>query len=256
MVSALIQKAQSIPVKVIVAGNPYHDQKAVAQEQGEFTGTKVQFKTAPARFEGAYVFDHAKYLIADQTAILGSSNLDYSGLGGGNREYDYQTSDPDVVTDLSDVFNADWAGQKADLGNLGPLVVSPGSQDALVSLIQNAKNLYIETEELGNDRPVLNAVAAAAQRGVQVELVLPSKSSAGDRRNAQEMASDGAQVRYLSQPYPHAKLIIADNRAFLGSQNISESSLDKNREVGIVLVGSPVDQLVQVFQRDFAAGVK
>ena len=58
-------------------------------------------------------------------------------------------------------------------------------------------------------------------------------------------------MRYLSQPYPHPKLIIADERAFLGSQNISVSSLDKNREVGILVTGSLVGQAEQWFERDF-----
>jgi len=219
----------------------------------------VQLKQAPAQFEQPYVFDHAKYVVVDPgqggKAILGSSNMDYSGLGGGNREYDYETTNPGVVANLSAIFDADWSGKSVQLDNPGPLVVSPGAEGALVNLIQGAKQrLYIESEELGNDRPVLNALASAARRGVQVEVVLPSNLSQGDRRNAQELVKARAQVRYLSQPYPHAKLIIADGQAFLGSQNISVSSLDKNREVGLLLTGSPVGQAVQWFERDFAKG--
>jgi len=225
LVSALVQKAQSgVNVRVIVAGNPYLDQKAVGQEQAEFAGTKVQFKQAPAQFEGRYVYDHAKYVVADDAdqggkAILGSSNMDYSGLGGGNREYDYETADPGVMATLAGIFDADWL-TKAVLDNPGPLVISPGSEIPLVNLIQGAKQrLYIESEGLGNDRPILNTVAAAARRGVQVEVVLPNKLSQGDRRNAEDLVKAGAQIRYLGQPYPHAKLILADDQMFLAEDS-------------------------------------
>jgi len=113
----------------------------------------------------------------------------------------------------------------------------------LVNLIQGARQkLYIESEELGDDRPALDAVAAAARRGVQVEMVLPSELSREDRRNTQELVNAGAKVKYLGRPYPHAKLIIADDRAFVGSQNISDSSLKKNREVGIIASGNIANQ--------------
>jgi len=87
----------------------------------------------------------------------------------------------------------------------------------------------------------------------KLALVLPSKLSQGDRRNAEALVKAGVQVRYLGQPYPHAKLIVADDQMFLGSQNISVSSLDKNREVGMLVSGSPVGQAEQRFEKDFEA---
>ena len=45
-----------------------------------------------------------------------------------------------------------------------------------------------------------------------------------------------AQAGYLSRPYPHAKLIIADCRGI--SDSISVGNLEKNREVGLVVEGS------------------
>ena len=65
----------------------------------------------------------------------------------------------------------------------------------------------------------------------------------------------GAQVVEVQSPYIHAKLIIADSKAFIGSQNFSTSSLDTNREVGIFLTGGPVNTLLHQFNQDFAAGV-
>lgn len=69
--------------------------------------------------------------------------------------------------------------------------------------------------------------------------------------HAEELVRAGAEVKYRGRPYPYAKLIIVDNQAFLGSQNISVSSLDRNRETGILFTGSPVDQAVRWFRQDF-----
>ena len=53
------------------------------------------------------------------------------------------------------------------------------------------------------------------------------------------MVDGGVQVRYSVALFMHAKLIVADGaRAFVGSQNFSATSLDQNRELGI-LVADP-----------------
>ncbi len=261
VVAALIADARrGVRVRAIVAGNPYRDAAAMSQEQAEFRGSGVAIKTAPARFEGRYVFDHAKYVVADpgqsdQAAILGSSNLDYSGLGGGSREYDWKTKSAAVVAALDAVFRADWGGTKAGKVPRRTLVVSPGAQPALLGLIDHARRrLWIESEEMGDVPQVLAAIEARARAGVQVEVVLPRSLSSTDRGNAAALKAAGAKVVLLDRPYPHAKLIVADDRVFLGSENFSRSSLDRNREVGIVLGGGPAGLAAAAFRKDFAAG--
>jgi phosphatidylserine/phosphatidylglycerophosphate/cardiolipin synthase-like enzyme len=46
-------------------------------------------------------------------------------------------------------------------------------------------------------------------------------------------------------------MIVGDRLAFIGSQNISWSSLNHNREVGIILRGQAVDTLRAQFNRDW-----
>lgn len=261
IVSALqADAARGVKVQVIVAGDPYHDTAAVTQERSAFAGSGVRFKTAPARFEAPYTFDHAKYLVVDpghpdQAAILGSSNLTYSGLGGGNREFDWETTAPATVSALNTVFHADWTNAPAGSGPRQTLVLSPGSQPALLALINSAKSrLWIETEEMSYVPSVLAAIEAKARAGVNVQVILPSNLYSTDRQNAQALAAAGAKVVLLSQPYPHAKLIIADNQAFIGSENFSDPSLNNNREVGIMIGSTATQKAATVFQQDFATG--
>ena len=70
------------------------------------------------------------------------------------------------------------------------------------------------------------------------------------------LAASGVDIRLSSSLYIHAKLIVADGeRAFVGSQNLSATSLDQNRELGII-VDDPVNlsRLARTFEIDFRAG--
>ncbi len=60
-------------------------------------------------------------------------------------------------------------------------------------------------------------------------------------------------MKILSSPYVHAKLLLVDGeRAYIGSVNFSAQSMDKNRELGI-LVSQPdiIEKLRQTFEIDF-----
>jgi phosphatidylserine/phosphatidylglycerophosphate/cardiolipin synthase-like enzyme len=67
------------------------------------------------------------------------------------------------------------------------------------------------------------------------------------------LKSGGAQVRYMSKPYVHAKIVLADGKtAFVGSENISHQSLDLNREVGLFLSGpAAVSRIASTFEQDW-----
>ena len=53
--------------------------------------------------------------------------------------------------------------------------------------------------------------------------------------------------------YLHAKLIVGQKLAYIGSQNLTETSLEKNRELGLLLQGSVVKQLQQKFNQDWSS---
>ena len=61
------------------------------------------------------------------------------------------------------------------------------------------------------------------------------------------------QVRLLpkSPIYMHAKAEIAGDEAFIGSENYSTSSLDENREMGLILRGREAAPLRTQFDQDW-----
>lgn len=57
-------------------------------------------------------------------------------------------------------------------------------------------------------------------------------------------------------PHLHTKMLVADGKAAcVGSESFSSTSLDKNREVGVIVVeGSSITTMTQTFDKDWAIG--
>ena len=124
----------------------------------------------------------------------------------------------------------------------------------MVSLINNAqKSIEVYNEEM-SDSAVISALEQAAKRGVIVEVVMTNSSDW--KTDFTNLTNSGVQVRtYASSAslYIHAKMILTDgNKAFLGSENFSSSSLDDNRELGLTLTDSSViNSLGATFSQDW-----
>ena len=198
-------------------------------------------------------FTHIKTMVVDDAvAVIMNQNLTASSFTQ-NREFGVVTNRPDAVRTAASVFAADWArGAEPDPA---PLVVSPTNARAeLLALIEGARSSLDVYAEVLQDDALLNALADAARRGVRVRLIVTPAPDNADARAA--LAHAGIEVHLLSNLYVHAKLIVADGeRAFVGSQNLSATSLDQNRELGII-VADPVSlsRLSRTFDLDFAAG--
>jgi phosphatidylserine/phosphatidylglycerophosphate/cardiolipin synthase-like enzyme len=106
------------------------------------------------------------------------------------------------------------------------------------------------------DAEIEQALIGAVRRGVQVQVILPAPKSSSSDNNGQGIDSikqGGVQVKEDSVLYMHAKMIVADGqKAFVGSQNISTASLNRNRELGLIIADSnAINTLQQTFQQDW-----
>ncbi|MBX5450289.1 phospholipase D-like domain-containing protein [Thermogemmatispora sp.] len=255
VINALEEAAnRGLDVRVMLETHPYGGGSLSPTETMDrlsAAGVKVK-ATSPA-----FALTHEKGMIIDgTTAYIMTCNLTNAALGVGstkNREYGIIDTNPADVKAVSDIFEADWNRTQVSLSNPN-LVVSPiNSRSVLESLIKGAhKSLLIEAEELIDDS-IEHELAAAAQRGVTVQVILPYQSSSSDsnRSGIKTIKQGGAQVREDKQLYMHAKMMIVDGeKAFVGSENFSSQSLDHNRELGIVLSDQ---HIISVLQQTFAA---
>ena len=196
---------------------------------------------------------HEKTIVIDsQEVFILNQNLTASSFTK-NREYDIiDTNRVDIAT-IQQLFQADWTRNSFRIGSSN-LVISPlNSRDTLTSLVSSATTtLSIETEVI--DDPDMIRLLMQKAKSIPVAIILPSFSSvSSNKKVAQEFIASGIQVKTITSPYIHAKLILVDNRrAYVGSVNLTTQSMDDNREVGIILSQQDIlAPLRQTFSRDW-----
>ncbi len=255
ILAALRQAGQrGVPIHVLLAPNPYDDTAAVPAERQVLAQVPDStVRNAPTRFDQAYAFDHAKYLVinpgtAQVTAIIGSPNFTDSAFDGTNLEA-AATVTGSTAQAAAQVFQADWTDQSAGSAPRHQLVLSPGAAATWLRLLQSAGPIEMTAEEIGDDSSVLAAMAA---KGSALHLLCPAPSNAAAQARLATLAAAGVQIRTLTAPYVHAKTLITTQTAFLGSQNLSSVSLHDNREMGVLVSGGDRAALATWFQHWWA----
>lgn len=143
-----------------------------------------------------------------------------------NREYALILDDPAQVAEIAKVFEADWEGERLDLSQ-ALLVWAPSrvlggvkegnARETLLALIRGAqRELFLEHQAMA-DPEVEAALKEALGRGVRVRL-LGSPKEPGDTyflAGALRLKEAGALVRFLPDPYVHAKVLVRDGEEAL-----------------------------------------
>ena len=245
---------RGVDVRVIIEGKPYGMKPwQVRREERTIAATGARWKVAPPRFTSHgndYSFFHCKYCANGHEVEIGTANLDWSAFHR-NREYVYVTRNTTVVQAVNAVFNADWHNRRAPAFAHRVLVLSPGTSAAqLLQVINQPGPIDVESEELGPYAPILDALAA---KGRNLRMILPASINREDRRDVAFLREHGCQVRLLSKKplYMHAKMIAGKALAFIGSENFTQTSLEDNREMGLLLNGSDIGKLQAQFDRDW-----
>ncbi len=242
--------ARGVNVRVLL--DPDHEGNISTRNALE--GAGVPTRNAPT----LYSFSHAKYLIADgNVAIIMSANFNVDAFSN-ERNYGFVDRDEADLHDLQAIFDMDWVAgggetpQPADLA-CTRLIVSPNNaRPRILELIDGATST-LEVEALYvSETTVRDAIGAAKDRGVDVRVILE-----GTMDNQDTIAffrGKGIEIHTPSTFYLHAKLIIADGVAFIGSENYSLTSLTKNREVGALIFEPSQAQIARTqFDADWSS---
>jgi len=127
--------------------------------------------------------------------------------------------------------------------------------DARAHVASATRTLEIEALYV-TETSLRNAVGAAADRGVAVRVIIEDPSDQPQNADTRTyLEAKQIPVHYaVGQFYLHAKLVIADGVAFVGSQNFSSPGLQMNREVGGLLVEPSAAQVERdQFELDWTA---
>jgi phosphatidylserine/phosphatidylglycerophosphate/cardiolipin synthase-like enzyme len=207
----------------------------------------------PVRWTPSYfALTHQKTVIVDGRAYILTFNLTPQYYSS-SRDFGVVDTIPADDAAIERTFGADWNAQQITAPGGADLVWSPGSEDAQVKLITSATGwLDVYNEEM--DAPAIeSALEADAHRGVDVRVTMTADPS-WDKAFA-ELTAAGVHVRTYAANAPlyiHAKMILTPARAFLGSQNFSDASMDQNRELGLILSDSTIRaSLSHTFNADY-----
>lgn len=205
---------------------------------------------AHVRWAPSSVIVHQKTIVVDSSAALVMTANLTSEYYSTSADFLVEDRQPADVATIVRAFDDDWGGDLADSpdqvpvrGQQGDLVFSPGSEGALVGLIESARS-SVETsnEEMGS-AAVEGALEADARRGVDVEVLMTADSSWDGA--FKQLGATGVHVRLYpdlsSALYIHAKTIVVDGtKTYVGSINYSTSSMVYNRELGLITTSPAV----------------
>ena len=286
-------------VRVLVEGDPVggmSTRQAARLDELTAAGIEVRAMTGQrARFR----YHHAKYAVVDDRAIVLSENWKPSGTGGAeNRGWGVTVDDAATADDLAAVFKHDvgwkdtvrWSEFRstaettekgsstgsysqthppmtATADSVTVLAAPDNADEELASLINGTDDrLLIVQPSIGSaDFPLLRAAMRAADRGVDVRILLGSQwyneeenGALASRLRERTEGSDNLEIRLAEGNGRfgkiHAKGMVADDTAVVGSLNWNDNSLRNNREIALAIEDAAVaDYYAEVFDGDWSS---
>ena len=221
--------------------------------------------------------DHRKILVVDgRVAFTGGVNISKSYATSslfrskakasdaiGWRDTHLQLEGPAVAT-LQSVFLRTWNAHAAvpvsdipapkpatDAGNKTVRVVAsePGGMQEVYTVYLEAiraarQRIHLTCAYFVPDAPMLKAVQEAAQRGVDVKLIVPGVQEGGmafyaGHASFEDLLESGVRIFQMRQAVLHAKTAVIDGHwSTVGSTNMDMRSYLHNSEINIVVIDS------------------
>lgn len=237
-----------ISVKVILENNKYQQyQNGFRQLQDYFSWNENIELRSDEQMWTMYV--HAKTTLNEDGFWVQTANLTKSSFES-NREHFFYSDDSEFHKSLEKLFDADWVWDDLSTLNLHPnLVVCPfNCRDVIKTLLESAeKSIVIQTQYIVDDE-ILDILRKKSSE-VDIAIIV------ADTDDNYDLISYFWPwvVRALTTRYNHTKMILVDEKyLLLWSMNLSSNSLDKNREIWIILMDAGhISEFETWFEQDW-----
>lgn len=191
---------------------------------------------------------HTKLLLLDNNKfVIQTANITYSSFFK-NREFFFVSDNNIVFDNLKKIFEKDWNWQKILKSDIHPnlLVCQIDCREKLEYYLNLAKSsIYIQTQDI-EDKAVKNILKSKSN--------LDLKIIVADNDN-QKLVDDfwKDKVKLMKKPYLHAKSILIDDKYLIvWSMNLTQNSIDNNREISLVLIDTDIiSKYKESFDKDF-----
>ena len=259
--------------------------KKVLQKHGIEAVEMMPLRLIPGRsFTRPDLRNHRKVVIIDgTTAFSGSQNLIHTSYGKKNVYYEDIVAkfQGPVVWQLNNTFRADWfaetgqplldvvededmpqpvGGAVAQVLPSGPSFEHDNNLKLYTAMVYAAqKEVRIVVPYFIPDESLLDALTAAAQRGVKVSMInseVIDNVFAGHAQRSyyDELLSAGVELYLYKKPiFLHTKQVIIDgSAAIVGSSNLDIRSFELNFEINTIVYDAPtIQRLVELENKYF-----
>lgn len=195
------------------------------------------------------MYTHSKIMLTDASFWVQTANLTHASLFS-NREYFFRSTHSWYYTSLQTVFEKDWNWTTISAEDIHPnLVICPlNCRWIITSILASAQqSIIIETQYI-TDELIFSLLEE--KKWIEELKILVSDTQSNDELMKRFWTS---LVKKLKNPYLHAKMILIDHKILLlWSMNLSSTSLDENREIGILLIDPLlINQFTAQFEKDW-----
>ena len=253
-------KDKWINVKVLIEKNPYKANNINNKHYSFLEKSWIEVKWSdPDKFS----LNHSKFLIIDDEAIVSTGNLTYSSFTF-NRDMFLFLKDKEIVKNLLNIFEKDfWFSSDTENETITEekiksiynhnLVVSPEYSRIKIEkmFLQAEKNIKMYFQYL-SDQELIDILIEKSKKGVEIEIIIDKTFYDEQKEKIKNLEEYWIKIRKLEKIKMHSKAILTDGKyLFIGSINFSRYSLDKNREVWILLTNKEIiKDFETLFEKD------
>jgi cardiolipin synthase len=234
--------------RAVRRGVAVHALIANTNHGGEHDLRKLETELLSAGIEVSRTADdllrhHYKFMVVDRRVLYALTfNFTYLDIEN-SRSFGIVTEDKELVREATRLFHADIKRQTYR-ARRKDLIVSPiNARHELSRFILGAESQLLIYDPEISDRAMIGLLRDRARHGVEIRII------GRVTRTATELdAGRLMRMRF------HTRAMIRDRRdAFLGSQSLRETELDKRRELGLIVNDhAVVTALLHVFDEDWS----
>lgn len=246
--SLIKAKKRWVDVKVILEKDPYLAYSINDKTYAEFQKNNIDVVWSNTK---NYSLNHTKLILIDWLNIISTWNLTYSTFTQ-NRDFFVFINDSELNKKLIDIFENDFSWIKKIKYDEN-LVVSPSiSREKILKLLDNANSdikiymQYFKDDEINN-----KLIEIWKNKKINISAIIPK--TAVEDENTKKLIKSWINIKEIPKHKMHAKAILIDERYLLiWSINFSSYSIDKNREIWIIIENPKIiSKFLDIFQNDF-----
>ena len=239
---------QGKKIQIIIEDQKYQQySNPIKQLESDFSWYQgIEFKSDN---QMGTTYTHSKITLNEKWAWIQTANLTKSSYEQ-NREHFFYTENAEILKNLQELFSGDRNGSPLAKEDLHPnLVVCPQNCREIIELFLNnaQEEILIQTQYI-TDLALLDILKQQFSK-VKMRFLVADTDD-----NTDLVEYFGPWIaRKFTQFYNHTKMILIDRKyLILGSMNLSQNSLDNNREIWIILIDPQcIDEFLVQFERDW-----